>query len=398
MRERTLEKAFVPWANREPMNQRAEFVTKAKVAENFSALCREYGISRQIGYKWLERYEAEGLRGMGDRSRRPHSSGSGLAEEVVCRIIRLKEQHRYWGARKLRKIYGDAWGEVPSESSFKRVLEKCGMVEKRRIRKASLSGRIAEGRRAQGPNDIWSVDFKGWWKDAQGRCMPLTIRDESSRYVLAVIAVEDGKTATVKKCFETLFAKYGLPGAIRSDNGPPFASREGLLGLSRLSAWWLALGIDLERSRPGCPQDNGGHERMHRDIAREIEPNRPVERQAALETWRQEFNEERPHEALGMKTPAEVYRPSARKWQGDIDQLSYPGMATRRVANRGEIRLEGKRVFLSTALKGWNVGLKPTADGLWEVYFAKLLIGHIEPRSEVFIRNQSTPVELPKAA
>ena len=380
------------------MNQRAEFVMKAKATENFSALCREYGISRQVGYKWLERYEAEGLRGMGDRSRKPHGSGSGLGEEVVCRIIRLKERHRYWGARKLRKIYGEVWGEAPSESSFKRVLEKCGMVEKRRIRKASQSGRIAEGRRAQGANEIWSVDFKGWWKDAQGRCMPLTIRDEATRYVLAVIAVEDGTTETVKKCFETLFAKYGLPGAIRSDNGPPFASREGLLGLSRLSAWWLALGIDLERSRPGCPQDNGGHERMHRDIAREVEPNRPVERQAALETWRREFNEERPHEALGMKKPADVYRPSEKKWQGDIDQLSYPEMATRRVANRGVIRLEGKRVFLSTALKGWNVGLKPKADGLWEVYFAKLLIGHIEPRSEVFIRNQYTPEDLPKAA
>src|SRR5688572_5370582 len=136
------------------MNQRAEFVMRARKAENFSALCREYGISRQIGYKWLERYEAEGLRGMADRSRKPHLAGSGLSEEVVCRIIRLKERHRYWGARKLQKIYGDAWGEAPSESSFKRVLEKCGMVEKRRIRKACESGRIATGRRAQAPNEI----------------------------------------------------------------------------------------------------------------------------------------------------------------------------------------------------------------------------------------------------
>ena len=380
------------------MNQRAEFVTKARNAENFSALCREYGISRQIGYKWIKRYEAEGLRGMGDRSRKPHRAGSGLSEEVVCRIIRLKEKHRYWGARKLRVIYERAWPEVPSESSFKRVLERCGMVEKRRIRKASESGRIAEGRQAQGPNDIWTIDFKGWWKDAQGRCMPLTIRDEYTRYLLAVVAVEDGKVETVKKCFESLFTKYGLPGAIRSDNGAPFASREGLMGLSRLSAWWLALGINLERSRPGCPQDNGGHERMHRDIAREIEPNRPVERQAVFDTWRKEFNEVRPHETLGMKTPAEVYRPSEKKWKGDIDQLSYPGMATRRVGSRGNIRIEGKQVFLTTALTGWNVGLKPAAEGLWEVYFAKLLIGHIEPLSEIFIRNHYTPTSLPKAA
>ena len=170
------------------------------------------------------------------------------------------------------------------------------------------------------------------------------------------------------------------------------------MGLSRLSSWWLALGINLERSRPGCPQDNGGHERMHRDIAREIEPNRPVERQAVFDTWRKEFNEVRPHETLGMKTPAEVYRPSEKKWKGDIDQLSYPGKASRRVGSRGNIRIEGKQVFLTTALTGWNVGLKPVADGLWEVYFAKLLIGHIEPLSEIFIRNHYTPTNLPKAA
>jgi len=380
------------------MNQRAEFVMRARTTENFSALCREYGISRQIGYKWLKRYEAEGLRGMGDRSRKPHRVGSGLSEEIVCRIVRLKERHRYWGARKLQKIYEDAWGEAPSESSFKRVLAKCGMVEKRRIRKAAESGRIATGRCAQAANDIWTVDFKGWWKDARGRCMPLTVRDEYTRYILAIIAVEDGKTETIKACFETLFAKYGVPGAIRSDNGPPFASREGLMGLSRLSAWWLALGIDLERSRPGCPQDNGGHERMHGDIAKEIEPNRPVERQAALEIWRREFNEIRPHEFLGMKRPAEVYQPSARKWHGDIDQLSYPGMATRRVGKLGNIWLEGKQVFLTIALGGWNVGLRPNADGLWEVYFAKLLIGHIEPKTRALIRNQATPMRLPKAA
>ena len=379
----------MPWANREPMNQRSEFVLRAKGAENFRALCREYGISARVGYKWLKRYEEEGLRGMAERSRRPRSSGRGLAEEVVCRIVRLKERHRHWGARKLREVYRRSWSDPPSESSFKRVLERCGMVEKRRIRKAAESGRIADGRRGQSPNEVWTVDFKGWWKDAHGRCMPLTVRDEYSRYVLEIRAVEDGTTETIKEIFEELFARYGLPGAIRSDNGPPFASRQGVLGLSRLSVWWLALGIDLERSRPGCPQDNGAHERMHRDLAYEVEPERRVERQAALDTWRQEYNEERPHEALDLRTPAEVYRFSERKWAGRVDQLSYPGMRTRKVSERGAIKMEARRVFLSTALAGWNVGIKARSDGSWEVYFAQLLVGTIEAQIEAFIPSQS---------
>ena len=216
----------MPWATRDQMKLRSEFVLRAQGAENFRALCREYGISARVGYKWLKRYEEEGLRGMAERSRRPRSSGSGLGEEVVCRIIRLKERHRHWGARKLRQVYRRSWGEAPSESSFKRVLERCGLVEKRRIRKAAESGRIANGRRAQAPNEIWTVDFKGWWKDAHGRCMPLTVRDEYSRYVLEARAVEDGTTETVKECFEELFAKYGLPGAIRSDNGARLRATE----------------------------------------------------------------------------------------------------------------------------------------------------------------------------
>ena len=236
---------------------------------------------------------------------------------------------------------------------------------------------------------MWTVDFKGWWKDAHGRCLPLTVRDEFSRYVLEIRAVEDGTTETIKEIFEELFAKYGLPGAIRSDNGPPFASRQGVLGLSRLSVWWLALGIDLERSRPGCPQDNGAHERMHRDLAYEVEAERRVERQAALDTWREEYNEERPHEGLDLRTPAEVYHSSERKWAGRVDQLSYPGMRTRKVSERGAIKMEARRVFLSTALAGWKVGIKARSDGCWEVYFAQLLVGTLEAQTEAFIPSQS---------
>ena len=203
--------------------------------------------------------------------------------------------------------------------------------------------------------------------------------------MLELRALPDARPATVQACFERLFAQHGLPEAIRSDNGVPFASPNGLLGLSQLSVWWLALGIDLERSRPGCPQDNGGHERLHRDIARELEGVQHEERQAAFETWRREFNEERPHQALGMRLPAELYQPSARMWNGTPEQISYPGMATRRVKKVGAICYQNQRIFISQALAGWDLGLRYRSAEVTEVYFALLLLGVLESATAAFI-------------
>jgi hypothetical protein len=212
----------------------------------------------------------------------------------------------------------------------------------------------------------------------------LTVRDEYSRCVLAVRALTDSRTATVRACFEELFARHGLPGVIRSDNGAPFATARALLGLSKLSVWWLALGIELERSRPGCPQDNGAHERMHLDIHREVEGTAYEHRQAALEVWRREFNEERPHEKLDDRTPAEVYTPSPRKWQGTPEQLGYPGMMRRKVGRGGDIRVDGMEYFITTSLAGWDVGLKARENGEYDVYFARLLLGKLEPSTGSF--------------
>lgn len=289
---------------------------KALRTDNFRALCEEYGISAKTGYKWRERFLEHGLAGMAERSRRPRSHADQLAESVVCEMVRLKLAHRHWGPRKIRELYLRRHGTAASESSFKRVLERAGMTEPRRRRqRATEAGRVWSGRRAQAPNEVWTVDFKGWWYDGKGeRCEPLTVRDEHSRYVLELRRLADGRTGTVRLCFERLFERHGLPEAIRSDNGTPFAQARGLLGLSRLSAWWVALGIDLERGRPGHPQDNGGHERLHRDIGVELEPRTAA--QEALDLWREEFNQERPHEALGMKCPAEVYQPSQRPYAG----------------------------------------------------------------------------------
>ena len=366
------------------MNQRIEFALRALETENFRALCREYGISPRVGYKWRDRLLEEGMWRLSEKSRRPKTTPGSLREEEVCRIVALRVRHKHWGARKLQEIYRRRHGEAPSESSFKRVIERAGLVEKRRKRKASQGGSIGGDRRAGSANEVWTIDFKGWWHDAQGRCEPLTVRDEWSRYLLELRALENARMETVRACFERLFERHGLPQAIRSDNGTPFSSSRSLLGLSKLSAWWVALGIDLLRGRPAHPQDNGAHERMHKDIAREVEGTPYPDRQAALDVWRKQFNEERPHESLGMKMPSELYTPSPRKWEGSPHQIDYQGLISRMVQASGHIRFEGQPFFLSSALHRWNVGLKPLGDGSLEVYFAKLLLGHLHPDTASF--------------
>jgi transposase InsO family protein len=375
------------------MEQRMEFGLKALQTDNFRALCQEYGISPKTGYKWRERMLRYGLAGMAEQSRRPRSHADELAEGVICEMVRLKQAHRHWGPRKIRELYLRKHGAAASESSFKRVLARAGLTQPRRRRvRAAQAGRLWSGQRAQAPNEVWTVDFKGWWYDVEGRrCEPLTVRDEHSRYVLELRRMADARTATVRDCFERLFERHGLPGAIRSDNGSPFAHVRGLLGLSRLSAWWVALGIDLERGRPGHPQDNGGHERLHRDIRTELEPG--TAEQEALDLWRQEFNHERPHEALGMRCPGEVYQKSQRRYEGSPEDLEYPGLHARRVGPQGRIMWAGMPLFITTSLAGWSVGLKPMENGRLEVWFGRLLLGWIDSATESFLRADIRPQE-----
>jgi len=367
------------------MNLRSEFVMKALGGENIRALCRQYGISSKTGYKWVERFKQEGLAGLSNASRRPRAHARQLAEDVVCEIVRLKKLTPAWGPKKIRAVYARRHTQVPSESTFKRVLDKAGWVERRRTRKRESTGRLYTQRIAEKPNDIWTVDFKGWWYEGErGRCEPLTVRDEFSRYVLEVRAVPNARTETVRACFEKLFERYGLPAAIRSDNGAPFASRNAIFGLTRLSAWWLALGIDLERGRPGCPQDNGAHERFHADIARELQGRVLPERQAIFDTWREEYNDERPHEALGQRCPAEFFVPSPRHYDGSLQDLDYGNMLTRKVHVTGTINWKSDHLQISSALGGWSVGLEPAA-GQWKLWFGRLLLGTIDPSAAAFI-------------
>jgi putative transposase len=372
------------------MEQRIEFALKAMRTLNFRALCQEYGVSAKTGYKWKQRFLQEGIEGLAEESRRPKTSPEQLPEGEVCEIVRLKMAHLSWGPRKIRELYLRRHGEVASESTFKRVLERAGLTQKRRKRRSSEAGRLCSGRRATAANEVWTVDFKGWWRSGAKRCEPLTVRDEHSRYLLEVRALQDARSETVRKSFERLFERQGLPGAIRSDNGSPFASALALLGLSRLSAWWVALGIDLERGRPGHPQDNGAHERMHRDISRELEALGESD-QEALDLWRQTFNFARPHEALGMRCPGELYAPSHRKYDGTPEDLEYPQMCTRRVCQHGLIKVDGQRLFLSTSLAGWSVGLKPITQNVMDVWFGRLLLGQIDLSASNFIRADIRP-------
>jgi len=299
------------------MEERIEFGLRALEGGNFRALCREYGITARTGYKWRKRLVRWGTEGLKEESRRPHRSPGALGEREVCEMVRLKQTHPCWGPRKIRQLYLRLYGQAASESTFKRVLERAGLTERQPRRRAAKGGRLHSGRRGQAPNEVWTVDFKGWWYDeGKRRCEPLTVRDEHTRYVLELRRMKDAHSDTVRRVFEQLFLRYGLPQMIRSDNGAPFAATSALLGLSRLSAWWVALGIDLERGRPGHPQDNGAHERLHRDISMELEGVTGAHAQAALDLWREQFNHERPHEALAMRTPGELYLPAPRKYHG----------------------------------------------------------------------------------
>ena len=394
-----LNKGIMPWKETTKMDQRYQFALEAlQPAVNMSELCQAYGISKPTGYKWKRRFVAEGMQGLHDLSRRPHGSANELPERVICALIKLKHHHPSWGPYKIRELYARRHGEAqtPSDSSVKRVLERAGLVTKRRRRSSHQSGRLHSTSTVQASacNEVWTVDFKGWWHTVDGnRCEPLTVRDEWSRYVLEVRVLIPANTEQVRKSFEKLFATHGLPDCIRSDNGSPFASSNAVLGLSKLAAWWLALGINLERGRPEKPQDNGAHERMHRDIKHELQKHAQGDiaaQQAAFELWRKTFNEERPHEALGMRTPSEIYHPSAKPWKCTPTDISYD-MMTRRVVKNGRIKLDGQQIHISTALAGWSVGLKPVDKERLGVYFANLKIGEIDLTTAASGPNEKTP-------
>lgn len=365
------------------MSLKIEFVEKAsQTGAKVAALCREYGISRPTGYKWIRRFQEQGYSGLDEVSRRPKGSPLATGEEVVMAILAAREAHPSWGPKKLRVLLGRRLKDAtPSEATIARVLRRCGRIRSERKQKKICVVQSAPKIPAEHPNDLWTVDFKGWWQSLDGkRCEPLTIRDGCSRYVL-VSKLTRSSREQVQPVFEAAFRRYGLPRVIQCDNGVPFASVTARGGLTRLSAWWISLGIRFVRGRPACPQDNGGHERMHRDIAAEVEasPSATIEQQQrCLDRWRQEFNHVRPHEALGQKTPADVYSPANKRKMILVPPEYSPRCLVRKVGKEGHIHMGKETYFVSLALAGFQIGLEPLGGLKWQVWFYDLNLGCIE--------------------
>lgn len=376
------------------MEERRQFV-HAILEEHRSIkeVCAEYGISRKTGYKWLDRFESGGYSGLMDQSRRPATAPHQLEESVVCDLIKEKLLHATWGPKKIRELYSRTHrGAIPSLSSVNRIFRKAGLVKRRRKRVHS-GGQLTSSIQVEAPNDIWTIDFKGWWYTTDhNRFEPFTVRDAFSRYVLEARALKDNTTETVKAAFIRLFRQYGLPKVIQSDNGVPFAARSGILGISQLTAWLISLGIHIHHSRPGHPQDNGGHERMHKDLKDEVQvrySGNTHKFQSELDIWRHEFNTVRPHEAIAMKTPSQVYRKSLRRYRDKDCEVEYPNSyQVRAVSTSGMISVQGFSIFLSTALRNFRVGLKTLDSSKYAVYFATVFLGTIDLSVLTFVPYQ----------
>ncbi len=366
---------------KDAMSERTKLVVLAGSGERtIAGLSRELGISRKTAYKWIERYELEGVEGLKEQSRAPHTHPQETSPEVQDLILRARKLHSTWGPRKL-KVWLERRHEgvtLPAASTMGDLLKAEGLIKaRRRHRKLPEVGRQAIV--ANEPNDEWDADFKGEFRLGNGEyCYPLTITDAYSRYLLQAKALKGTGTEGARRGFEETFRAYGLPRVIRTDNGCPFAST-ALGRISSLSVWWMRLGIRVITTRPGKPQDNGRHERMHRTM--KAEAARPPERnqktqQLRLSAFQKDYNQERPHEALGQQTPAEVYSPSARKYGERLEPLEYPGhFEVRTVTSAGVFKLKGHLIFISKALEGQEVGLVEVEDGLWRVYFASVELG-----------------------
>lgn len=352
-----------------------------------AALARRHAISRKTAYKWIERYEQQQWAGLEDRSRAPHSQPSAISDEVEARLLALKQQWPLWGAPKLHhKLRGLVDEEsCPSESTVSNILRRNGLTKAPKRRRNH--GPQAPEQYGQTPNQTWCADFKGWWRTTDGeRCDPLTITDASSRYLIRCQAFSQSTaTAMVQPVFIAAFREHGLPEAMRTDNGTPFASG-GLCGLSKLSVWWLKQGIRLDRIEPGHPEQNGRHERMHRTLKEAIgAPARNLRaQQAALDRFRHEYNEERPHEALGFAVPAAHYTASSRAWsEKPPGPMQYADdWESRSVRPGGQMKWHSRNIRVTDALIGERIGLKPMTDGVWEVFFGTLSLGMFDERKK----------------
>jgi len=380
----------MPWNETDPMDQRCKFVVAYSSGQfEMAELCKLFGVSRPTGYKWVRRYQGEGAIGLKERSRAAHRCPHRMSEAVAQWMIGDRKAHPQWGPRKILKRYKDSHPHqrAASRSAIAALFRREGLSKPRRRRRRSRGGQDRVGRVLQ-PNQVWTIDFKGQFRTTDHRwCYPLTVMDGATRYLLEVHAHSRISSLDVQRRMRWLFEQYGLPEAIHSDNGVPFAS-SGFTGLSRLSVYWLKLGIRLQRSRPGCPQDNAAHERMHRTL--KAHTTRPPgcnlrAQQHRFDHFRAEYNRERPHESLSDRTPAEFYRHSARAYPRHLPEPHYPGhFHVRRVRTDGSIKWLGHLHFTSTALCGEWVALEEVDEGVCSVWFMNYLLGRLDARSMTF--------------
>lgn len=376
----------MPWRSSSPMDQKTQFIADhLRQTLSFTELCALYHVSRKTGYKWVVRYAELGASGLEDRSCRPHSCPHQTPDELVAAILEARRHHPTWGAKKLlaylsRRDPDRPW---PSRSACCAILSRHGLIKKARRRR--LPGHPGKPPALiSAPNEVWSADFKGQFKTRDGRyCYPLTVTDNYSRFLLSCQALKSVCVADSQAVFRRLFREYGLPSRIRTDNGVPFAT-VSLARLSRLSAWWVRLGVLPELIEPGRPQQNGRHERMHRTL--KAETTRPPAsglrtQQRSFDRFREQYNRERPHEALGMQTPSSLYVPSPRPYPERLPRLEYPEhFETRYVSHNGGIRWRSGWVNVSITCAGEYVGLAEVDDGRWDVYFGPLKLGRLLER------------------
>jgi transposase InsO family protein len=353
---------------------------------SMTELCERFGISRKTGYKWLSRYREEGVEGLQDRSRVPKHCPHKTPEAVQELVIEARQAHPRWGPRKLLDYLGPRHPEVtfPAPSTVGDILKREGLVERRRSQRRPTHPGTSPIE-AEAPGEVWTADFKGEFRlGSSTYCYPLTIQDAYSRYLLACEALPSTAHSGAEPVFERMFREHGLPKTIRTDNGGPFASK-ALCGLSRLSVWWIKLGIEADRIQPGCPQQNGRHERMHRTL--KAKTTRPPEttlakQQDRFDDFRVEYNEVRPHQALEGAVPASRHVRCSRTMPKRCPEPQYPGHAeVRKVSTTGEIKFKSRPLFVSAVLAGEYVGLEEIGDGVWNLLFDNVLLGRFDEPS-----------------
>lgn len=399
--------ALMPWNQTDVMTEKERFVTLARTGRfTITELCCDFGISRKTGHKYLQRYEAGGRAGLNARSRRPKSCSFATADEVEQLILVERRKHPTWGPKKIHARLLSVHGleERPHINTINNILDRRGLTKKRKRRAGLHRVRPEHLTEPTRPNEVWTFDFKGWFTLGNGvRCEPLTVCDRYSRYVVGCRGQANQQFNTTLRGCKKLMRYHGLPDIIRVDNGTPFAS-VALGGLSQLSVWWIEQGVRVEFIRPSSPQENGSHERMHRDLKAEVAsspaPNMRAQ-QKRFDRWRHDYNHERPHEALDMLCPAEVYHNSARRL-GEQDQIRYPQeYEIKRVSGSGHVSYRGSNFYMSEIYAGCRVGLFENSDGITELHYANLHLGNLEFNSKDAWRPKALiikPTEEPRAS